>query len=302
MNIEFVKMQGAGNDYIYLDLLERAYRADWSDLAVKISSRHFGVGGDGLVLILGSAKADFRMRMFNADGSEAEMCGNAIRCVGKYLHDRGRLNRGGTRRAGKTSGRRKPSETRVFTIETLAGVKMLEVAKKDRAGRALQLTVDMGRPVLKGADIPVKVDSEPVVGIDVMGYKGTALSMGNPHIVFFVDEITDGQVLGDGPRIENHPLFPKRTNVEFVKVLSRQKIEMRVWERGSGETLACGTGACAAAVASALNGLTGRDVEVKLLGGTLRVEWRETDGAVRMTGPAEEVFSGVYAYTPARRA
>jgi diaminopimelate epimerase len=270
-------------------------------LAGKISSRHFGVGGDGLVLILGSAKADFRMRMFNADGSEAEMCGNAIRCVGKYLHDRGRLKRRSTRGGRKGSVRAKRSETRGFTIETLAGVKTIEVAKKDRAGRALRITVDMGRPVLKGADIPVNVDSEPVVGVEVLGYKGTAVSMGNPHIVFFVDEITDGQVLGDGPRIENHPLFPKRTNVEFVKVLNRQTIEMRVWERGSGETLACGTGACAAAVASSLNGLTGRDVEVNLLGGTLRVEWRETDGTVRMTGPAEELFSGVYHYTPARR-
>jgi diaminopimelate epimerase len=159
----------------------------------------------------------------------------------------------------------------------------------------------MGIPVFKGADIPVKVDSEPVVGVDVMGYKGTAVSMGNPHIVFFVGEITDEQVLVDGPRIEKHPLFPKRTNVEFVKILSRQKIQMRVWERGSGETLACGTGACAAAVASALNGLTGRDVEVILVGGTLRIAWRETDGTVLMTGPAEEVFSGVYPYAPARR-
>jgi diaminopimelate epimerase len=283
MNIEFVKMQGAGNDYIYLDLLERTCRVDWGDLAKRISSRHFGVGGDGLVLILGSSKADFRMRMFNADGSEAEMCGNAIRCVGKYLHDRGRL------------------EKPVFTIETLSGVKTLEVAKKDRAGRALQLTVDMGLPVLKGSEIPLKVDAEPVIGVDVMGYRGTAVNMGNPHIVFFVDEITDGQVLGDGPRIERHPLFPRRTNVEFVKVLSRKKIEMRVWERGTGETLACGTGACAAAVAAALNGLTGREVEVKLLGGALLVDWRETDGTVLMTGPAEEVFSGVYPYTPARR-
>jgi diaminopimelate epimerase len=297
MDIEFVKMQGAGNDYVYLDLLARTCRADWGDLAKKISSRHFGVGGDGLVLILGSAKADFRMRMFNADGSEAEMCGNAIRCVGKYLHDRGRLSRG-----RPSPGRRGRLDKPVFTIETLAGVKTLEVAQKDRAGKAVQLTVDMGLPVLKGSGIPVKVDSEPVIGVDVMGYKGTAVSMGNPHIVFFVDEITDGQVLGDGPRIERHPLFPKRTNVEFVKVLSRKKIEMRVWERGSGETLACGTGACAAAVAAALNGLTGREVEVSLLGGTLRVEWRETDGTVRMTGPAEEVFGGVYPYAPARRA
>jgi diaminopimelate epimerase len=242
------------------------------------------------------------MRMFNADGSEAEMCGNAIRCVGKYLHDRGRLKGGPKRGAGKTGARSGRHETRGFTIETLAGVKTLEVAKKDRAGKALQLTVDMGRPVLKGADIPVRVDAEPVVGVDVMGYRGTAVSMGNPHIVLFVDEITDGQVRGDGPKIENHPLFPRRTNVEFVKVLNGKNIEMRVWERGSGETLACGTGACAAAVASALNGFTGRNVEVKLLGGTLRIEWRETDGTVLMTGPAEEVFRGVYRYTPSRRA
>jgi diaminopimelate epimerase len=284
MNVEFVKMHGAGNDYIYVDLLGRTYRADWSDLARNISSRHFGVGGDGLVLILGSAKADFRMRMFNADGSEAEMCGNAIRCVGKYLYDRGKL------------------DYPVFTIETLAGTKTLEIAEKDRAGKAVQLTVGMGAPILKGSDIPLLVDSEPVVGVEILGYKGTAVSMGNPHIVFFVDEITDAQVLGDGPKIERHPLFPKRTNVEFVKILDRKTIEMRVWERGSGETLACGTGACAAAVASALNGLTGREIEVRLLGGTLRVQWRETDETVRMTGPAVEVFSGVYPFSPARRA
>jgi diaminopimelate epimerase len=292
MNIDFVKMQGAGNDYIYLDLLERSYRVDWSDLAKKISSRHFGVGGDGLVLILGSAKADFRMRMFNADGSEAEMCGNAIRCVGKYLHDRGRLSRGRLSR-----GR---LQKRDFTVETLAGVKTLGVAEKDRRGKAVQLTVDMGAPVLKGSEIPIKVNSDPVIGVDVMGYRGTAVSMGNPHIVLFVDEITDEQVLGEGPKIERHPLFPKRTNVEFVKVLSRKRIRMRVWERGSGETLSCGTGACAGAVAAVLNGLTGREVEVQLLGGSLRVEWDEKSGAVYMTGPAEEVFTGVYPYSPAR--
>jgi diaminopimelate epimerase len=180
-------------------------------------------------------------------------------------------------------------------------VKTLEVAKTDRAGRALQLAVDMGVPVLRGRDIPIGVDAEPVVGVDVLGYKGTAVSMGNPHIVFFVEEITDRNVLVDGPRIEHHALFPRRTNVEFVKVLSRERLEMRVWERGSGETLACGTGACAAVVASSLNGLTGRDVEVGLTGGTLRIEWLESSGVVRMTGPAEEVFGGTYAYAPPRR-
>jgi diaminopimelate epimerase len=278
MDIEFIKMQGAGNDYIYLDVIKNNYDVDWHDLSPRIASRHFGVGGDGLVLIMPSTRADYRMRMFNADGSEAEMCGNAIRCVGKYLHDSGYLHKD------------------TFSIETLDGIKHLWIVEKDRDGRAKRLKVDMGEPVLKGRDIPVAVDKEPAVGIEVMGYSGTAVNMGNPHFVIFIDEITDRLVLEDGPKLEVDPMFPKKANIEFIQVTGRQSMTMRVWERGSGETLACGTGACASTVAAVLNNLTERKVDVKLLGGTLQIEWNEENNRVYMTGPAVEVFRGVYFY------
>ena len=280
MEIEFVKMEGAGNDYVYLDLLRNNYDLDFNDLSKKIADRHFGVGGDGLVLIMESADAHYRMRMFNADGSEAEMCGNAIRCVGKYLYDRAYL------------------DDREFSIETLAGVKQLNVFETDEDGKAVKLRVDMGEPVLQGKKIPVLFGMEPVVGVTVRGYEGTAVSMGNPHFVIFVDEITDNHVLIDGPLLETAPEFPNKINVEFVSVIDREQIEMRVWERGSGETLACGTGACASAVASVLNSKTSREMNVKLLGGTLRIEWEESSNRVFMTGPATEVFSGTYTYNP----
>jgi len=278
MHIDFIKMHGAGNDYVYLDLIKHPLQVDFRDLAEKISDRHFGVGGDGLVLIMGSDVAEFRMRMFNADGSEAEMCGNAIRCVGKYLHDSGYT--------GKTE----------ISIETLGGVKHLEIVKKDPAGKARMLRVDMGEPVLNGRDIPVAVEKNPVVGIEVQGHRGTAVSMGNPHFVLFVDAITDDLVLGKGPRLENDPIFPKKANIEFNEVLDRTHLRMRVWERGSGETLACGTGACASAVAGVLSGVVDRSVDVQLLGGTLHIEWSRNN-RVFMTGPAEEVFRGVYYFT-----
>ncbi len=278
MDIEFIKMEGAGNDYVYLDLLKDSYDVDFSDLAKKIADRHFGVGGDGLVLMMESREADYRMRMFNADGSEAEMCGNAIRCVGKYLYDRAYL------------------DNREFSIETLVGIKNLSIFETDEDGKAVKLRVDMGEPVLKGRDIPVQFDMEPVIGVEVRGYEGTAMSMGNPHFVIFVDEISDNHVLIDGPLLEKAPEFPNRINVEFVSVIDRDNIEMRVWERGSGETLACGTGACASAVASVLNDKTSREMNVKLLGGTLRIEWYEASNTVYMTGPATEVFSGTYNY------
>ena len=278
MDIEFIKMEGAGNDYVYLDLLKDSYDVDFSDLAKKIADRHFGVGGDGLVLMMESREADYRMRMFNADGSEAEMCGNAIRCVGKYLYDRAYL------------------DNREFSIETLVGIKNLSIFETDEDGKAVKLRVDMGEPVLKGRDIPVQFDMEPVIGVEVRGYEGTAMSMGNPHFVIFVDEISDNHVLIDGPLLEKAPEFPNRINVEFVSVIDRDNIEMRVWERGSGETLACGTGACASAVASVLNDKTSREMNVKLLGGTLRIEWDEASNTVYMTGPATEVFSGTYNY------
>jgi diaminopimelate epimerase len=282
MDIEFIKMEGAGNDYVYLDLLKNSYEVDFSDLARHIADRHYGVGGDGLVLMTErtDANAYFRMRMFNADGSEAEMCGNAIRCVGKYLYDRAYL------------------DDREFSIETLSGIKHLSVFDTDEEGRAARLRVDMGEPVLQGTDIPVQFDMEPVIGVTVRGYSGTAIGMGNPHFVIFVDEITDNHVLVDGPLLEKAPEFPNKTNVEFVTVIDREQIDMRVWERGSGETLACGTGACASAVACVLNNRTSREMNVHLRGGTLRIEWEESSNSVFMTGPAREVFSGVYQYNP----
>ena len=278
MDIDFVKMHGAGNDYIYIDLMKNKYDLDFSRLATYIADRHFGVGGDGLVLIMKGSKADYRMRMFNIDGSEAEMCGNAIRCVAKYLFDYGY------------------KEGDEVDIETLAGIKKLKVLELDGEGKVKKVRVNMGRPTLEGEKIPINIDGAPVVDVEILGYQGTAVSMGNPHIVFFVDEISDKMVLQDGPEIEKHKLFPKKTNVEFVKVLDKQNLEMRVWERGSGETLACGTGACATGVAAVLNGLTERKVNVHALGGILTVEWDENSGEVFLSGPAEEVFKGVYYY------
>ena len=278
MDIDFVKMHGAGNDYIYIDLMKNKYDLDFSRLATYIADRHFGVGGDGLVLIMKGSKADYRMRMFNLDGSEAEMCGNAIRCVAKYLFDYGY------------------KEGDEVDIETLAGIKKLKVLELDGEGKVKKVRVNMGRPTLEGEKIPINIDGAPVVDVEILGYQGTAVSMGNPHIVFFVDEISDKMVLQDGPEIEKHKLFPKKTNVEFVKVLDKQNLEMRVWERGSGETLACGTGACATGVAAVLNGLTERKVNIHALGGTLTVEWDENSGEVFLSGPAEEVFKGVYYY------
>jgi diaminopimelate epimerase len=277
MQINFIKMQGAGNDYIYLDLVNDGLDVDFHDLAKNISSRHFGVGGDGLVLIMRSSSADYRMRMFNADGSEAEMCGNAIRCVGKHLFDNGYLI------------------SDEFSIETLGGIKKLWITKKDQNRKAITLRVDMGEPILNGREIPVDIDKNPVIDLQVMGYTGTAIGMGNPHFVIPVESITDNQVLVDGPKLETNSIFPNRANIEFIRVIDRQTLEMRVWERGSGETLACGTGACACAVAGVLNNLVDRSVDVKLLGGPLTIEWNENN-RVYMSGPAHEVFRGSYDY------
>ncbi len=269
-------MHGAGNDYIYIDTIKHGYDVDFNKLAKTISSRHFSVGGDGLVLIMPSDNADYRMKMFNADGSEAEMCGNAIRCVGKYLFDHGYLKK----------------ET--FTIETHLDNKDLAIVEKTPSGEAKLLSVDMGKPILNGRDIPISVDRDPVIGVEVTGYKGTAVSMGNPHFVIFVDKITDSQVLIDGPEIEKHPIFPNKTNVEFIEVLDRRTLKMRVWERGTGETLACGTGACASTVAAVLNDLGERSVNIQLRGGALQIEWKKDTGRVFLTGPAVEVFHGIY--------
>ncbi|OXS28587.1 MAG: diaminopimelate epimerase [Desulfovibrio sp. MES5] len=281
--MRFTKMQGIGNDYVYVNGFEERVDSP-GELARKISNRNFGVGSDGLVLILPSASADVRMRMFNADGSEAEMCGNAVRCVGKYVYDHGIQVKD------------------VIRVETGAGVKVVRLLFE--AGEVCGATVDMGEPELTPAKIPVLTAASSDGGqqrfvahpVDVSGqlYEITAVSMGNPHAVIFMKGIDELDLPRMGPDFENHPLFPKRTNTEFVEVISSTRVRMRVWERGAGETLACGTGACAVAVACVLNGYTGRDVEVELKGGTLQIHWDEGSNHVYMTGGAVTVFAGEY--------
>ncbi|MBN2449218.1 MAG: diaminopimelate epimerase [Lentisphaeria bacterium] len=273
----FTKMHGLGNDYIYFDCVGIPdLLPDPAAVAPRLSDRHFGIGGDGIVLILPDPEADFRMRMFNADGSEAEMCGNAIRCVAKYVYDRGH------------------TDQRHLRVRTGRGILTLDLTVED--GAVASVRVDMGRPILNGPDIPVAVPRDPVLNEPLTlesgtSYAFTAVSMGNPHAVIVVPSITDEQVLRDGRAIETHPLFPRRTNVEFVQVLSRRELRLRVWERGAGETLACGTGASATAVACALNGFTERDVTVHLPGGDLRITWADNDH-VFMDGPAAFAFEG----------
>lgn len=274
--MKFTKMHGLGNDYVYVNGFEEKIENP-AEVSIKVSDRHFGIGSDGLVLILPSDIADFRMRMFNADGSEAEMCGNAIRCVGKYVYDNNM------------------TEQTTVSIDTLAGVKVLELTVEN--GQVTYARVDMGEPILEAASIPVVSELAPVVGelivVDGRAYAMTCVSMGNPHAITFVDEITDEHVLGLGPKLEIHEAFPKKVNVEFVKVIDDETLEMRVWERGSGETMACGTGACATMVAASLNGKVGRKAAVNLLGGQLIIEWDEATNHVFMSGPAETVFTGV---------
>lgn len=276
--MKFVKMHGAGNDFIIVDGVEEALPEEQLPLVARAAcDRNRGIGADGLILVLSSRTANLRMRIFNSDGSEAEMCGNGIRCFAKYVYDR------------------KMHKDTVLSVETLAGVKTLKLFVS--GGKVSTVRVDMGKPILKRSEIPMKgpendrVIAEP---LKVAGKKLelTCLSMGNPHCVTFVDRTDDFPTDVIGPQIEHHPKFPKRTNVEFVQVLGDKEIKMRVWERGVGETLACGTGACAAAVASMLNGKVDRKVTVHLLGGDLFIEWLG-DNRVQMTGPAEEVFEGV---------
>ena len=274
--IPFTKMEGAGNDYIYVEEFTVPVPKP-SALAVVLSDRHFGVGGDGLVLIGASARADFRMRIFNADGSEAEMCGNASRCVGKYVYEHGFTAK------------------KDITLETGAGVRQLHLNAVKGVVRSVR--VDMGQPVLVPAAIPVNLGDSSCIEqhLQVAGrtWCGTAVSMGNPHFVVPVPDVAVLDLNAIGPLFENHSLFPKRTNTEFVQIVSRDKILMRVWERGSGETLACGTGACAVLVACVLTGKTDRAATVSLAGGDLYIEW-DASGTVFKTGPAREVFSGVY--------
>lgn len=274
--IRFTKMQGAGNDYIYIDCFRDPIPERPDQLSRDISDRHFGVGADGLILILPSQRADVQMRMFNADGSEAEMCGNGIRCLAKYVYDHDLCRQ------------------TTLQVETQRGVLTLELRVREE--RVDQVRVDMGEPILSPREVPAKFVGESVVDrplvVDGRELAVTAVSMGNPHCVVFTPEVTDADVLGLGPQIERHDQFPAGTNVEFVEVRSRTEVFQRTWERGSGETLACGTGACAVCVAGVLTGRTERRVGVQLRGGKLEVEWNEDRGNVYMTGPAAEVFSG----------
>lgn len=279
--MRFTKMHGAGNDYVYVNCLSESLPDDPGELARQVADRHFGIGGDGLVLICPSEQADVRMRMFNADGSEAEMCGNAIRCVAKYAYEHGLA----------------PKEH--MAIETARGV--LDLQLEVRSGVVDRVRVDMGAPILESARIPTTLAGNPPqdVPLRIGGreLRVTCISMGNPHCVTFVDELSDDWVHGIGPLVEVAPEFPRRVNAEFVQVLSPHAVRMRVWERGSGETLACGTGAAAVCVAGALTGRTDRRVTVHLLGGDLELEWA-ADGHVYKTGPAVEVFSGEWHVAP----
>ena len=275
--MKFTKMQGLGNDYVYVNCFEEKIETP-SELAAKISDRHFGVGSDGLIMINPSEKADFEMEMYNADGSRGEMCGNGIRCVGKYVYDYGLTD--------KTE----------ISVETLGGVKYLSLNVED--GKVRSVRVDMGSPVLRPADIPVRCEGERAVdvpvNVDGTEYRMTCVSMGNPHAVVFVDDVETFPLEAVGPKFENHEVFPNRVNTEFVRVVDRKTAEMRVWERGSGETLACGTAACAVAVACVLNGMGEDEMTVKLLGGDLLIQWDRENDKVYMTGPAETVFDGVW--------
>ncbi len=273
--MRFTKMHGAGNDYVYVNCFQETLPADPAALAQAVSDRHFGIGGDGLILICPSDVADARMRMFNADGSEAEMCGNGVRCVAKYVYDH------------------RISRKKTLAIETGRGVLSLDLDVD--GGRVRRVRVDMGEPILQAEKIPTTLPGDPVVNtpLTVGGreLRVTCVSMGNPHCATFVDELSDEWVLGIGPQVERDAHFPRRVNAEFVQVLSPQEIRMRVWERGSGETLACGTGACGVCVAGALTQRTGRKLLAHLPGGDLELHWAE-DNHVYLTGPAVEVFSG----------
>lgn len=273
--MKFTKMQGCGNDYVYVDCFQETVQ-DAGALAKQVSDRHFGIGSDGLILIKPSAAADFTMEMYNADGSQGQMCGNAIRCVGKYVYDH------------------KMTEKTQLAIETLAGIKYLSLSVK--AGKVYEVTVDMGVPAFAPGQIPVAADGGQVVDAPIVvggrEYRMTAVSMGNPHAVVFVEDTKAVPMEEIGPLFEHHERFPERVNTEFVQVLDEKNVNMRVWERGSGETWACGTGACASAVAAILNGHTKEEVTVHMLGGNLRIRYDRQGGHVYMTGPAVEVFAG----------
>lgn len=279
MKLGFTKMQGAGNDYVYVDGAKYSLPYDEKpDVVKKLSDRHFGIGGDGVIFINPSDKADFEMEMWNADGTRGEMCGNGIRCVAKYVYDRGMTDK-------KTQ----------FSVISYGAVKYLTVFPGED-GKADRVRVNMGAPILEAEKIPVKADTSPVVrepfNIDGKIVDLTCVSMGNPHAVLFVDDVDKLDLEKIGPSFENNERFPKRTNTEFVQVIDPQHVKMRVWERGTGETLACGTGCCATGVAGVLNQLTDDHITVQVLGGELEIEWDRQNNVVWMTGPAREVFSG----------
>lgn len=274
--MEFTKMEGLGNDYIYFNCLDNEIKSP-EKLAIRLSDRHFGVGGDGIILIMKSDKADFRMRMFNADGSEGQMCGNASRCIGKYVYEKGLTTK------------------EEITLETLAGIKYLKLQLKDK--KVISVEVNMGKAILESKKIPVLSNKEKVINEKVCiaskDYNITCVSMGNPHCIIFLDKIDDLDLEKIGPMFENDKMFPERTNTEFIEVVDKTTIKMRVWERGSGETMACGTGACAASVAAVLNGYCeiGKEITVKLLGGDLKINYLP-DQTLYMTGPCKFVFEG----------
>ena len=275
--LRFTKMHGISNDYVYISTFDQP-EEDWEQLAIRLSDRRTGIGGDGIILVCPSDVADAKMRIFNADGSEGKMCGNGIRCVGKFVYDKGLV----------------PPDKTTITIDTLSGIKTLELTVRD--GKVQSARVDMGAAILSPADIPVKYDGDRMIDVplevDGKTWNVTAVSMGNPHCVTFVDDVDSLALEKLGPHFENHPAFPERVNTEFVKVIDDHTLQMRVWERGSGETWACGTGACATAVAACLNGYCqkGDDITVHLRGGDLVI--RYTDDTVIMTGPASTVFEG----------
>lgn len=275
LGMKFTKMHGCGNDYVYVDCTKTMI-ADIEETAIKVSDRHFGIGSDGLILIRSSEIADFMMDMYNNDGSRGKMCGNGIRCVAKYVYDNGLTDK------------------QHLTIETLSGIKELDLTIDQ--GKVVRVTVDMGEPITKPALIPVLSEKDIVIGYPITvgekEYQITCVSMGNPHAVVFVEDTKSLPLDVIGPKFEHNEMFPERINTEFIHVVDRQTIEMRVWERGSGETLACGTGACASVVACILNGYTDHEVTVKLLGGELKIRYDEENNKVFMTGPAVKVFDG----------
>ena len=277
MKMKFTKMHGCGNDYVYINgFTEQIPHEQKAEIVRKISDRHFGIGSDGAIFINPAKEADFEMEMYNADGSRSEMCGNGMRCVGKYVYDYGLTD--------KTE----------FSVVSAGKVKYLTLTIED--GKAVQVRVDMGEPILNPQEIPVRAGNEPVINepIAVLDkeYKMTCVSMGNPHAVIFVDNTDSFPVNEIGPYFENHEKFPNRTNTEFVQIVDRNHIKMRVYERGTGETLACGTGCCASVVACVLNNLTDDNVYVQVLGGVVQVQWNRIENRIYMTGPATTVFDG----------